>query len=382
MGDFQQCFRCVLDTTAPLISFDEKGVCNYCHNYDSIAAKTILRPPEVRKNELNVSLAEIKKRGKGKPYDCILGISGGVDSTYLAWLAKEFGLRPLLVHFDNGWNSELAVKNIENIVNVLGFDLHTHVINWEEFKDLQLAYLYASVVDTEVPTDQLIFASLHKIAWQKGIKSILNGNNVATEGIMPEGWNFSQKTDLVNLTTIHKKFGKRKLRNFPKLSLYHKYFYTNLSGIKSYKFLDLVDYNKDNAKKIIKDKLGWKDYGYKHYESVFTRFYQGYILPVKFNIDKRKAHLSSLICSGQITRQQALDELKQPPYPIEQQNEDRAFVIKKFELTEEEFDTIMKLPQVPHEHYGSQWDKKKFRYYYWFTKLANPFAALLKRING
>lgn len=206
-----------MDTTSALIKFDEKGVCNFCKEYQSIAKKTVLRDRDLRYKIFQEDVDIIMADGKNKPYDCILGLSGGIDSSYMALVAKDYGLRPLVVHFDNGWNSELAVKNIENIVNILGFELFTYVINWEEFKDIQIAYFKASVVDIEVPTDQLIFAALYKIAKEKNIKYILSGSNVRTESIMPADWCFYGKLDATNFDNIHKKFGKLKLKNLPRL---------------------------------------------------------------------------------------------------------------------------------------------------------------------
>ncbi len=358
--EYRQCSRCVLDTTAKDITFDARGLCNYCKKFDSTVRDWIFMDENKKKEQLNYIVEKIKRLGQNKPYDCILGLSGGVDSTYLAYFAKKkLGLRPLAVHFDNGWDSEVAVRNIKQIVSTLDFDLYTHVIHWDEFKDLQLAYLRASVIDIEVPTDQLIFASLYKIAYQKKIKTILSGNNNATEFTMPRGWNYEAKMDFVNLSNIHRQYGSLKLRDFPRLGYYHRYFYDKIARIRQVFPLEYVSYIKKDVKEIIKNELGWKDYGTKHYESIFTRFYQGYILPKKFHIDKRKAHLSNLICSGQMTREEALEELKEEPYPVEQQSADREYVIKKFGLTEAEFENIMRLPIRNHAEFGYEKDDLK-----------------------
>ncbi len=358
-SNYKQCTRCLLDTTSTAITFDQNGVCNYCHDFDRQMKKFITIDPAIRKKNLDEIVNYVKKVGKNNKYDCILGLSGGVDSTYMAYLANELGLRPMAVHFDNGWNSELAVKNIENIVSKLNLDLNTYVINWHEFKEIQLAYLKASVVDIEVPTDQLIFAALNKIAKQNNIKYILSGANIVTEYGMPLDWAYRKKSDQTNLLNIYKKFGNgQKLTTLPKFDFYTRYFYNQVNGIQSISLLNYVDYNKAKVKQLITDKLGWKDYGGKHYESVFTRFYQGYILPTKFNIDKRKAHLSALICSGQLKKQDAIEELKTNDYTKELQEEDKAFVIKKFGLTAEEFENIMKLPRVEHDFYGTEAENK------------------------
>jgi N-acetyl sugar amidotransferase len=377
---YKQCSKCVLDTTSTKIEFDENGVCNYCHAFEKQMKKFIRIDPVVKKRNLDQTINYIKRVGKGRKYDCILGLSGGVDSTYMAYLAMKLGLRPMAVHFDNGWNSELAVKNIENIVSKLGLDLKTYVINWQEFKELQLAYLKASVVDIEVPTDQLIFAALHKIARENGIKYILSGANIVTEYGVPFDWAYRNKQDQTNLLNIYRKFGRGlKLTSLPKFDFYNRFIYEKIYGIQTVSLLNYVDYNKEEVKKLIINELSWKDYGGKHYESIFTRFYQGYILPVKFNVDKRKAHLSALICSGQTTKDAALKELNMNSYTKEIQEDDRKFVIKKLDLTEEEFQEIMKTPRVEQDTYGTElenefshklfnllmyWPAKFMNYYY------------------
>jgi N-acetyl sugar amidotransferase len=278
-----------------------------------------------------------------------LGISGGIDSASLAVLAKRAGLRPLVVHFDNGWDSELAVKNIESIVGLLGFDLHTYVINWEEFRELQLAYLRASVIDIEVLTDHAIYGSLFALAIQKNIPFILSGNNVATEGVLPYSWTYN-KLDHVNIQDIHRRFGRGTIRSYPFVDERMKRRIKG-SGIEVVTLLDYVSYVKSDAKSVLRNEFGWRDYGGKHYESIFTRFYQGYILPTKFGVDKRKAHLSSLICSGQMTREQALLALEQPAYDAEQLRIDREYVLKKLRLSNEDFEALMEAPVRDHREF-------------------------------
>lgn len=348
------CSKCVYDDSVSGISFDEQGVCNYCRSYERLAGKYIDIPEAERKAQLNTIVSKIKRIGRNQPYDCLLGLSGGVDSSYMAWLAKELGLRPLVVHFDNGWNSELAVKNIENIVNKLNYDLETYVFNWEEFKDLQRAYFLSGVVDIEVPTDYLIFAVLNKLAAKKGIKYILSGYNYVTEFGMPKGWNFSQKFDHKNLADIHRRFGRVKLKNFPAFGRYQIFYYQNIRGIETAELLNLIPYVKKDVKALISKELDWKDYGGKHYESVFTRFYQSYVLPVKFGIDKRKAHWMALINSGQATRAEALEDLKTLPYPLDLQQADLEYVTKKLDFTQAEFAELMSAKPVPHQHYAME----------------------------
>lgn len=344
-----KCNKCVLEICDdPILKFDEVGICNYCREYDVVEKASVLMGFEgVQK--LKSVIGEIKKSGKGKKYDCILGVSGGVDSTYLAYLAKQHGLRPLAVHFDNGWDSELAVQNIENIINRLGFDLHSYVVDWPEFKDVQLAYIKASVIDIEAVTDHAILGTVYRLAKKYGISSILSGTNVVTEAILPSHWIFN-KADHVNLLDIHRQYGTtRKLKTFPLYNTVLKKYCNNILKVRSFSPLNYVDYNKARVKEIIIKELGWRDYGGKHYESIFTRFYQGYILPTKFGVDKRKAHLSNLICSGQITRDEALLELQEPIYDPELLKVDMEFVLKKLGLSRNEFDQLMKLP--PRSHY-------------------------------
>jgi N-acetyl sugar amidotransferase len=378
---YGMCTVTVMDTTVPGISFNEQGASNFCDYYQALAARTVLRDSTVLKAEYDVAIETIKQEGRKKKYDCILGISGGMDSTYLAWLAKKEGLRPLLVHFDNGWNSELAVKNIENIVNILGFDLHTFVMDWEEFRDLQRAYFQASVVDVEVPTDQLIFAALNRIAYQNNIKYILAGNNVVCESINPDGWVYKDKLDLVNLRDIHATYGKLKLRKLPRLGIIQRYFYEAVAGIQTVNLLDLIAYNKANVKKLIEKELNWRDYGGKHYESVFTRFYQGYYLPVKFNVDKRKAHLSNLILSGQMTREEALTILQTPTYSEKDQQEDLRYVIKKLGFSEAEWNTIMQKPRVEHASFKTERDFSTRAFYFVFRSAMYIPVRLLRWVG-
>lgn len=350
---YQQCAISVMDTIAdPDIQFDEKGICQYYYAYKKAEAN--LRTGEEGWKELEAIAAEIKDAGKGLPYDCIMGLSGGVDSTYVAYLAKRLGLRPLAVHFDNGWNSELAVMNIENIISRLGFDLFTYVINWNEFRDLQLAYLKASVVDIEAITDHAIFATLYRLAGEKKIKYILNGTNVQTENTLPKSW-IHPKNDHINIKAIHKEYGTLPLKTFPFSNAKVKRYYQEVMGVRSISVINYVPYNKQEVKQLIQRELGWRDYGGKHYESVWTRFYQGYILPEKFKIDKRKAHLSDLIFGGQMTKEEALAELAKPIYDPKQFRIDYEFVLKKLGLTAEAFDAIMKAP--PRSHYDFDYEK-------------------------
>ena len=339
---YRQCTHCVMDTSDPDIKFNRDGVCNHCIQYNiNVDIRTIKNNQKERLKKL---VNEIKKTARKKDYDCIIGVSGGVDSTYVAYKCKELGLNPLAVHFDNGWDSELAIKNIENVLNKLEIDLYTYVVNWEEFKDLQLSFLKASTSDSEIPTDHAIYALLMKTASKRGIKYVISGMNYQTESIMPISWSYGH-SDWKYIKNIHKIFGNKKLRTFPKYTLFYLFYIAFIRRIKFVSLLNYFEYDKEEAMKILVNSLNWKNYGGKHQESIYTRFFQAYILPVKFNIDKRKAHLSNLINSGQISRDEALESLKEYPFSNKEVLEDKIYVIKKLGLTEETFEEIMNLPR-------------------------------------
>ena len=345
------CVRCVMDTTDPEIIFDKDGVCNHCQEYDAMLRA--LPSPEERERQLDLLIDSIKAKGKVNDYDCIIGLSGGIDSSYLAWVAKSRGLRPLAIHVDGGWNSELAVKNIEDLVKALDIDLITRVVDWEEMQDLQVAYLRSGVANQDIPQDHAIIAGVLHTANKLGIKTVLSGGNDATEKILPSAWGYNN-LDLKHLKSIHRQFGTRKLSDFPMISFYTYYFYyPYIKGIKSARLLNYIEYNKQEAMRYLQDNFGWRYYGGKHYESRFTKFYQAYYLPQKFGFDKRRAHLSNLIASGQLTREVALEELDSDIYPAEQLREDRVFVIKKLGLTEDEFEQIRAAPIRSNEDYPS-----------------------------
>lgn len=370
---YQMCNRCILDTyDDPNMQFDEMGVCGMCKTYDE-QVKTRVYKGEIGKQKLGKLINEIKQAGKNKPYDCIIGVSGGVDSTYVAYLTKKLlGLRPLAVHLDNGWDSELAVSNIKETLDRLEIEYDTKVIDWEEFKDLQLSFIKASVVDIELTTDHAIFATLYKLARQYNIKYILQGVNIVTEGFLPSHW-VHNKFDWLNIKSIHHQFGKVPFKTFPHINFIQELYYNYVCGIQFVPILNYVPYSKEEAKKLIMNELGWRDYGGKHYESIFTRFYQAYILPKKFGIDKRKSHYSTLICAGELSRKEALELMKQPAYDTVKLEIDKDYVIKKFGLTAEEFETLMKLPIKKHTNYPS--------YMNYYQKL-RPIYKMIKQIIG
>jgi N-acetyl sugar amidotransferase len=338
-----------MDTTDPEIQFDQEGVCHHCHAYDISRDNFVFSGPVAAK-KLAALVEEIKQHGKGKDYDCIIGVSGGVDSTYVAYKVKKLGLRPLAVHLDNGWDSEMAVKNIENTLNKLGIELHTHVINWEEFRDLQLSFLKASTPDSEIPSDHAIVSLMFQMAHKLGVTHVISGCNVRTESHLPRAWSRGHE-DWRYIHSVHKLFGTVPLRTFPYRNILT--IYRDRRKIKWIDILNLMDYSKKESMRVLQDELEWQYYGGKHYESIYTRFYQGYILPRKFGFDKRKTHLSSLICSGEITRAQALEELEGDPYPAEMQQQDREYVIKKLGISEKEFESIMNAPPKRYEDYPS-----------------------------
>jgi N-acetyl sugar amidotransferase len=372
---YRQCAVTVMDNIAdPDITFDEKGISNYFYQYKRIEEQEIGRMAE-RADRLEAMIASIKEEGRGKPYDCITGVSGGVDSSYLILMAKRWGLRPLIVHFDNGWNTEIAVKNINSIIEHTGFNLYTIVVNWEEFRDLQLSYIKAGVVDWEVPTDHAIYATWFKLAKKYNISTILSGNNVVTEAIMPPSWIFN-KADQVNLLSIHERFGTIPIKTYPVYGSLRQYLRSTLKGTTSVKPLNLIDYDKQKAKEEIKKEFGWVDYGGKHYESVYTKFYQAYVLPEKFKIDKRKPHLTNLILSGQISKEEALQELKTPLYGPAELLQEKEYVLKKLGLTTEQFEQYMASPRVEHETYGV---KQFVTDRYPFLKLIRPVVRMFKK---
>ncbi|MBN1999832.1 N-acetyl sugar amidotransferase [candidate division KSB1 bacterium] len=337
-SEIQRCTRCVMDTTDPWIRFDSGGICQYCHLHDRLEQEYPL--DSSGEDVFYGIIDEIKRRGANKPYDCVIGVSGGTDSTYQLYLAKKLHLRPLVVHFDNGWDTEIAVSNIKNATEKLGFDLYTYVVNWEEFKNLQIAFLKASTPDCEIPTDIGIKATLYRAAAENDIQYIVNGHSFRTEGKVPIMWSYG---DGRYIKSVQKIYGSMKLSSFPNFTLFDLFYYSYLKHIKQFRLLYYFPYNKKSIKELLKKELDWQDYGGHHYESVYTRFYQGYILPEKFGIDKRKREFSALIRSGQLGRRQALDILNNTaPMPKDQAKSDRIYVIKKLGLSNDEFFDIMR----------------------------------------
>ena len=356
MRKYQRCTRCVMDTTDSKITFDSYGVCDHCRNFDKNIAP-YWKPQENRFDELEKVAQKIRKKGEGKKYDCILGLSGGADSSYLAYIAKEImNLRPLAVVVDTGWNLNVAVENIEKIVNGLNIDMYTEVINWKEMADLQLAFFKASISSQDFPQDHAIFAGLYNYAVKNKIKYVLTGSNSATEFIRPPiEWIYLN--DLTMALDIHRKFGKRKLKTFPMCSmLKYRLIYKYVYGMERIFPLDYVVYNKAEAEELLYKKFGWTKYANKHYENVFTRFFEGYYLPHKFGFDTRKNVYSNEILAGTMTHEKAIEKLEEKPYDEEQMYLDKEYIAKKLGITVAEFDEIIDRPnKTPDDYRNSMW---------------------------
>jgi N-acetyl sugar amidotransferase len=364
-----------MDTTDPDITFDSEGVCNHCRSYERY--KRTIGSIGERKERLQQIVANLKERGRGKDYDCIMGLSGGVDSSYLAWLAvKEFQLRPLVVHVDTGWNSELAVHNIQNIVQKLRIDLHTLVIDWNEIRDIQRAYFFSGVANLDVPQDHAFIASLYREAKKYGIRDVLNGGNMQTESILPSAWGYDA-SDSVNLRAIHRRFGRVPLRNYPTITAFQRLLLNPyVLGMRVHRPLEYIAYEKETAKKILKEELGWRDYGGKHYESIFTKFHQAYYLPTKFGYDKRLAHLSSLIVSGQLAREDAIRELEEPLYEERVLREELHYWLKKLDVTQAEFERVMSEQPKYAQEYPTN-DRQKM----WIRRLSRVAVKIKNAIR-
>lgn len=352
---FTVCSNCVMDTSDVAIVFDEKGVCDHCRTYYS---KTLPSwdTSESGFQNLMTTVNKIKKAGEGKDFDCIIGMSGGIDSSYLVYIAKEkLGLRPLVFHVDAGWNSQIAVNNIERIVDNLGLDLYTEVIDWEEIKDLQLAYFKSGVPHIDTPQDHAFFATMYNFASKYDVKYILTGANFSTECVRnPIEWMYYQ-SDVIQLKDIHAKFGTRPLKKYPLTSiLWHKLYLPYVKRIKVIKPLNNVPYIKSEAMKLLQEKFGWQPYPQKHFESRFTKFYESYWLPQKFGYDVRKVQFSSLILTGQMTREDAINKLKEPPFDSATINQDFEFIANKLGISVDELQTYFDAPNKTYKDYASQ----------------------------
>lgn len=347
---YQICENCIMDTSDKEIHFNDQGICNHCIDSLNKIDNYFFSKDEENSN-IEKLKSRVKKRAGNHKYDSIIGLSGGVDSSYIAYLCHINNLNPLCVHFDNGWNSDISIQNIKKIISVTGFDLHTEVINWPEFRDLQRSFILAGVVDIEMLSDHAIFTSLCRKINQYKIKTIMSGFNYKTEHGMPMSWVWS-KMDFTNIKAIQKKFGSVKIKSFPHM--------TNIRWLLMKRFnlrgyfedpLNLINYDKFEAIQTLKSYFNWESYGAKHNESIFTKFYQSYILPTKFGIDKRRVHLSCLIRTKNISRKDALEKIKEPFYDEIDLLKEKNFIMKKLNFKEDEFDNIIESEPVPHDYY-------------------------------
>lgn len=368
--EHQICTKCVMNTSDPWITFNEAGVCNHCQAA-KVRLNLELKDSISGRKRLEAIADEIKARGADKTYDCILGLSGGADSSFVAIQAKELGLRPLAVHFDNSWNTDTAVSNIENLLKFTKFDLYTHVVRWEEFRDIQRSLFLASVANVEVATDHGIFALLYKLAAKFNVGYILNGSNLETETIMPDSWGYDAR-DARHIASIKKRFGdsKVKLKTYPMMWPWEFAYHLFVRRTRLVPTLNYIEYNKNDAIKQMEGLFGYRSYARKHGESKFTRFFQEYYLPQKFNADKRRAHLSSQIVSGMITRDAALDALERPLYDPIGLEIDIEYVAKKLGFTLEEWQVIMASPGKSYTAYPN---------FAWLLDHSNP---LISKIRG
>ena len=353
--EIKTCTNCVMDTTDSRITFDEKGVCDHCNTFYT-DIEPFWHTDEKGHNELKSIVEKIKKDGQGKEFDCLMGMSGGIDSSYLLYkMVTDYGLRPLVFHVDAGWNSQIAVNNIERLVDGLGLDLYTEVINWEEIKDLQLAFFKSGVSHVDTPQDHSFFATMYKFASKHKIKTILTGGNYSTECVRnPLEWMYYQ-SDSIQLRDIHKKHGTIPLKDYPVTNiLWHKVYLPYVKGIKLIRPLDYFPYDKDAAMQELVDKFGYQKYPQKHFESRFTRFYESYWLPEKFGFDTRKVQYSSLILTNQMTREEALEKLKSPAYDPATIDNDFEYIATKLGISVEELRSYFNAPNKTHNDYKSQ----------------------------
>lgn len=352
MREYQICKRCIMDVTDPMIKFDDEGICNHCRKFDVLNSLYGYRGEKTDK-ELEEIVKKIKKAGKNKEYDCVLGISGGVDSAYMAYIAKKLGLRVLAVHVDAGWNTDIAVENIKKVCEKLGYDLHTIVVDWPTMKELQRAYMFSGLPNLDVPQDHVFMAAVYKFARRYGLKYVLSGSNLATEGILPISWGYSA-SDYKSIKSVYKQNGRgRSLRKYPHFNLLKSIYYK--LTLERFKLLNYVPYSKKEAMELLEREFDWKYYGGKHFESRFTKFFQSYYLPNKFGYDKKRAHLSSLIVGGEMTREQAILEMEDnSSYTQQEMLDDRDYILKKLDISLEDWEQkIMKAPNKTEEDYAS-----------------------------
>lgn len=339
------CQCCVMDTTDPDIRFYGKDGCSDCKD-----ARRRIQASRMGSTDLHRVVKLVKDAGKGKKYDCVIGVSGGVDSSFVAHMVIKLGLRPIAVHLDNGWDSSLAVENMKSLLKHLEIDLYDCKVDGDEFIDLQLAFLKSSTPDSEIPTDHAILAILYQVAAKYNIKYIIDGLNINSEAILPQKWSHGHG-DWKYIKEIQKRYGSKRLKSFPHYSRWGRLYYEKIRKLEKIHILNYIPYDKERAKRSLEKKYNWKDYGGKHYESIYTRFYQAYILPEKFGYDKRKSHLSSLIAAGLMTREEALKELEKPLYEAAALEKDFVFFLEKMGISRAEFEDIMRTPKKTYWDY-------------------------------
>lgn len=362
--NYKICTRCIMDTTDPDITFDRNGVCSNCRQYDNNAALYGYKKGKSEK-ALKQLVRQMKKEGKGKEYDCILGISGGVDSAYMAYAAAKLGLRVLAVHVDAGWNTDIAVENIKKMCDSLKLDLHTVVIDWPAMKKIQRAYMFSGLPNLDVPQDHVFLAAMYQYAHKYKVKYMLNGSNLATEGILPRAWGYAA-IDFRNIKSVYKKYGgeKKALKKYPHFGILRYIYYQKT--VTRVNLLNYIPYSKKAAMRTLEKNFGWKYYGGKHFESTFTKFFQSYYLPEKFGYDKKRAHLSSLIVGGEMTREEALEEMDDTSaYTKEQMMEDLGYILKKLDISQAEWEQIMRAPVKSEDDYANS---KKMIYFFTTVK--------------
>jgi aminotransferase len=373
---YQMCTRCVMDTSDPDIEFDADGVCSHCTKFDTIT-RAQWHPDAEGERLWSGILDQVRADGKDREYDCILGLSGGLDSSLLAVRAKDWGLRVLAVHVDAGWNTELAVHNIERLVEFTGFDLYTHVVDWADMRELQLSFLRSGIANQDVPQDHVFFAALYREATRRKIRFVLSGGNIATESVFPANWHGSAM-DAWNLKAIHRKFGTTKLKSYPTMG-FLRYYLINpyVRRMRVLRPLNYMPYDRAAALAELQERVGYTDYGLKHGESQFTRFFQNHYLPERFGYDKRRPHFASMILSDQITREEALEKLDEPLYDTAALAQDKAYFIKKLRISADEFEGFLNAPLRTHREFRNQ-----VRAYEGLKKLQRVVERLTRRDLG
>ena len=363
--EYRICSKCIMDTSDINIFFNVNGICNHCLKYNILKTQYGYKNG-VSEKKLDAIIADIKQAGQKRKYDVVLGISGGVDSAYLAHLANSKGLRILAVHVDAGWNTDTAVSNIEKLCDNLKIDLHTIVLDWDTIKELQRAYMFSGLPNLDVPQDHAFLAAVYKFARKNKVRYMLNGSNLATESILPDSWGY-KAMDFASIKSVYKKHGRGlSLSKYPKLNIFELYLHRK--AIKRINLLNYVDYSKKSAMKFLKDNYDWEYYGGKHFESIFTRFFQSHYLPLKFGYNKKRAHLSSLVVSNELDRNEALKLMEDDEgYTIDSKIDDQTYILNKLEIGLSQWNEIIVSKNKSEDDYKNQ--KKLKNALYFFKKI-------------